>query len=51
MAVATATGTLIVLLFLVSIRKMYQGGKIQQLEWDVTTVTAGDYSVCFEINE
>lgn len=30
---------------------MYQGGKLQQLEWDVTTVTAGDYSVTFEINE
>jgi len=39
------------MLFSVSIRKMYQGGKIVQIEWDVATVTAGDYAVCFEINE
>ena len=49
MALATATGLLIVLLFTVSIRSMFQGGKIQQLEWDVSTVTAGDYSAEFPI--
>ena len=30
---------------------MYQGGKIQQIEWDVTTVTAGDFSVEFTIKK
>ena len=33
------------LLFLVQIRRLYQGGKIQQLEWDMATITAGDYTV------
>jgi hypothetical protein len=40
---------LIALLFTVSIRFMYQGGKIKQIEWDCATVTAGDYSVVFNI--
>lgn len=50
-ALAVATGVAICLLFTVSIRAAYQGGKIQQIEWDVTTVTAGDFSVEFAINE
>lgn len=29
---------------------MYQGGKIQQIEWDMATITAGDYSVEFRIS-
>ena len=49
MAIAVATGVLICLLFTVSIKAMYEGGKIQQLEWDMATVTAGDYSVEFPI--
>ena len=48
-ALAVATGVVICLLFTVTIRAMYQGGKIQQIEWDVTTVTAGDFSVEFTI--
>jgi hypothetical protein len=48
-AIAVATGVLICLLFTVSIRAMYQGGKITQIEWDVTTVTAGDFAVEFTI--
>ena len=50
-ALAVATGVVICLLFTVSIRAAYQGGKIQQIEWDVTTVTAGDFSVEFAVNE
>ena len=49
MALAVATGVLIIMLFTVSTRMMYQGGKIKQLDWDVATVTAGDYSVEFPI--
>lgn len=49
MSLAVATGVLICLLFTVSIRSMYQGGKIQRIEWDMATVTAGDYSVEFPI--
>jgi len=45
MSLAVATAVLISFLFTVSIRSMYQGGKIQQIEWDMSTVTAGDYSV------
>ena len=37
------------LLFLVQIRRLYQGGKIQQLEWDMATITAGDYTVEWKI--
>lgn len=48
-ALAVATGVVICLLFTVSIRAMYQGGKITQIEWDVTTVTAGDFAVEFTI--
>jgi len=40
---------LIALLFTVSIRFMYQGGKIKQIEWDCATVTAGDYAAVFNI--
>jgi len=34
-----------------TLQKLYKGGKIQQLEWDISTVTAGDYSVEFDIPE
>jgi hypothetical protein len=43
--------TFISLIFLVQIRRLYQGGKITQLEWDMATITAGDYTVEFEIKE
>jgi len=49
MALAVGTAILIAFLFTISIRLMYQGGKIVQLEWDVATVTAGDFSVEFPI--
>lgn len=48
-ALAVTVGVIICLLFTVSIRAMYQGSKITQIEWDVTTVTAGDFSVEFII--
>lgn len=37
------------MLFLVQIRRLYQGGNLQQLEWDMATVTAGDYTVEWKI--
>ena len=40
---------LISLLFVLVLKYLYKGGKIQQLEWDLSTVTAGDFSVEFEI--
>jgi hypothetical protein len=42
-----AIGCLICLLFTVGIRYLYQGGKIKQLDWDMSTITAGDYTVEF----
>lgn len=44
---AVGVATLIAFLFTVSVRFMYQGGKIQMIEWDCSTVTAGDYTVEF----
>ena len=49
MCLVVATGVLISLLFTITIRCLYQGGKIEQLDWDMATVTAGDYTVEFEI--
>ena len=49
LVVATTTASLISLLFVINLSSLYKGGKIQQLEWDISTVTAGDYSVEFEI--
>ena len=31
-------------LFTIAIRHLFQGGKIQQIQWDMATVTAGDYT-------
>ena len=39
----------IALFFTISIRWMYQGGKMKQIDWDMSTITAGDYSVEFTI--
>ncbi len=33
------------------IRRLYQGGNIAQIEWDLATITAGDYTVEWEIME
>ncbi len=51
MAISVASACIIALLFSVSIRYMYQGGKIQQIEWDCATVTAGDFSCEFPIEK
>ena len=40
---------LIAFFFTITIRYLYQGGKITQLDWDMSTVTAGDYTVEFDI--
>lgn len=40
-----STSILISLLFVVVLQYLYKGGKIRQLEWDISTVTAGDYTV------
>ena len=49
MCLACATATVISLLFVLVLQTLYKGGKITQLEWDLSTVTAGDYSVEFDI--
>lgn len=49
MCLAVATATLIAFLFTIAIRYMYQGGKMKQIDWDMSTITAGDYSVEFTI--
>lgn len=51
MALGVGMSVLIAFLFTVSIRYMYQGGKIQMIEWDCSTVTAGDYSVEFPMED
>lgn len=50
MCLICAIAALIPLLFTIAIRAIYQGGKIGRIEWDVTTVTAGDYTVEIAIN-
>ena len=37
-------------LFTIGIRYLYQGGKIQQIEWDMATITAGDYTAELKID-
>ena len=49
MILAGGTACIISLLFATALYKLYEGGKIDQLEWDLATVTAGDYSVEFDI--
>jgi len=51
MCLAVSTAVAIAFLFTVVIRALYQGGKITKLDWDVTTITAGDYSVEFKIDK
>ena len=43
-------GVLVCFLFTISIHMLYQGGKIKLLEWDIATITAGDYTVEFHIH-
>ena len=50
MATVSALCILVAFLFTISLRHLFQGGKIQQLEWDMATITAGDYTVELRIN-
>ena len=50
MATTVAICLLIAYLFTISLRHLFQGGKVQQLEWDMATITAGDYTVELKIN-
>lgn len=50
MATTVAIICFIAYTFTIMLRHLYQGGKIQQLEWDMSTITAGDYTVEFPIN-
>jgi len=45
MCLVVSTAVLISLLFTIMIRYLYQGGKMKQIDWDMATVTAGDYTV------
>ena len=49
MVTAVTTASLISLFFVLMLQKLYKGGKIEELEWDIATVTAGDYTVEFDI--
>ena len=49
MSLACATSVFIAFMFTIGIRWMYQGGKMKQIDWDMSTITAGDYSVEFPI--
>ena len=46
----TALGVLIALTFAIGVRYIKQSGNIKQIEWDVATITAADYTVEFKIN-
>lgn len=50
MATTIATCCFISYLFTISLRHLYQGDKMRQLEWDLATITAGDYTVELEID-
>lgn len=49
LSVIATLGLFMCLVYLQVIRTLRQGAKIQQLEWDLSTITAGDYTVEFNI--
>lgn len=51
LTVVVAIGTFICSLYFLAIRGLYQGGKIEQLDWDMATCTAADYTAEFPIRE
>ena len=51
MCMVGSTAILISLLFNVVIRYLYQGTKLTVIDWDMATVTAGDYAVEIEITK
>jgi hypothetical protein len=51
MAKVEAIAILIAILFFLQLRNLYQGSKVMQLEWDMATITAGDYTVEMKIDQ
>lgn len=49
LCVIAVIGVFVNLLFLQIIRTLRQNAKIQRLEWDLSTITAGDYTVELDI--
>lgn len=49
LSVIATIGLFICLVYLQVIRSLRQGAKIQALEWDLSTISAGDYTVEFDI--
>ena len=49
MCFVSATAILVAFLFTILIRYLFQGGKMKKIDWDMATVTAGDYSVELDI--
>ena len=45
LCVVTFFGSLTACLFAIFVRWIYLQGKIHQIEWDMATITAGDYTV------
>jgi hypothetical protein len=43
-------GVLISMLFMIWVRASFQGAKIRALEFDISTITAGDYTVEMKVN-
>jgi hypothetical protein len=44
-------GTIICSIFLLFVSWVHKQGKVNQIEWDFATITAGDYTVDMQINE
>lgn len=51
MAKVEAIAILIAILFFLQLRNLYEGSKVMQLEWDMATITAGDYTVEMKIDQ
>lgn len=51
MAKVEAIAILIAILFFLQLRNLYQGSKVMRLEWDMATITAGDYTVEMKIDQ
>lgn len=44
-------GVFACLAFMITVYFLKKNSKIKNLEWDVSTITAGDYTVEYQINE
>lgn len=45
MCLISATAIIIAMIFTITIRYLFQGGKMTKIDWDMATITAGDYTV------